>query len=137
MKKKLLALLVATGILSNTMAGTAFAYTERVNWNTYYTGPGAADPTAIVELTYKNYWTNNMKATSVTGANASVKVSGLNIKLYDIPTGRNVNYYKFTASSMGLKQFRPFAISGEPVYGRYQCESAGDSTYYSQGYIEY
>ena len=62
------------------MAGTAFAYTERVYWNTYYTGPGAADPTAIVELTYKNKLTNSTQATSVTGANASVTVSGINIK---------------------------------------------------------
>ena len=137
MKKKILAILVATGILSSTMAGTAFAYTERVYWNTYYTGPGAADPTAIVELTYKNNWTNNMKATSVTGANAKVDVSGVNIKLYNIPTGRNVDYYKFTASSMGLKQFRPIAKSVIPQKGKYQCASAGDSTYYSQGYIEY
>ena len=136
MKKKILAILVATGILSSTMAGTAFAYTERVYWNTYYTGPGAADPTAIVDLPYKNVYTNRAKATSVTGANASVTVSGVNIKLYDIPTGRYTTY-TFSASSMGTKQFRPCAVSGEPVYGRYQCKSNGTSSYYSQGYIEY
>ena len=118
------------------MSGTAFAYTERVYWNTYYTSPSAADPTAIVELTYKNKLTNSTQATSVTGANASVTVSGVNIKLYDIPTGRYTTY-TFSASSMGMKQFRPFAISGTPEKGKYQCKSVGSSTYYSQGYVKY
>ena len=136
MKKKILAILVATGILSSTMAGTAFAYTEKVDWITYYTGPGAAAPTAIVELTYKNKLTNSTQATSVTGANASVTVSGINIKLYDIPSGRYTTY-TFSASSMGMKQFRPFAISGTPEKGKYQCKSVGSSTYYSQGYVKY
>lgn len=112
------------------------AYAEETEWNTYYTGQGAAYPTAIVSLTYKNPISNYVKATSVTGSGAKVTVSGVNVNMYGIPQGRYMTY-TFTASSLATYQFRPYSKSGTITKGNYMCASSGNSTYYSSGKLWY
>lgn len=112
------------------------AYAEETEWNTYYTGPGAAYPTDIVSLTYKNAYSNYVQAKSVTGSGAKVVVSGVNVNMYDIPQGRYMTY-TFTASDMTKHQFRPYSKSGDIKKGTYMCASSGNTTYYSSGNIWY
>lgn len=112
------------------------AYAKETEWNTYYTGPGAAYPTDIVSLDYNIFLTHYVKAESVTGNGAKVTVSGINVNMQDIPQGKYMTY-TFTATSLNTYKFRPLSKSGSIDYETYMCASSGNSTYYSSGKIGY
>ena len=133
---KKLGVLVACLSLISLVSINAHAEDSKAEWNTYYTGPGAAYPTDIVSYKYNNPFTNYVQAKSVTGSGAKVVVSGVNVNMYDIPQGRYVSY-TFTASNMTRHAFRPVSKSGTVTKGTYMCASSGNSTYYSSGELWY
>ena len=135
MRKKILVMLTTVSLMCSMMVGNAWAVQS--NWNTYYTGPGAAHATDVIKIPYNNVSTHYVQATYISGTNAKVTVSGWNINMRDVTTDMNRTYTFRSSNISSVYSYHAVSRSGVLDSEQYKCASAGLGAYYTRGCVKY
>lgn len=138
--KKLMCGIMVTVLAMSSMSVTKTEATEKKEWHVYYRSEGAYSKSCTRRMTYQHTRSHYAVITSITGAgkNKYATVRGVNIRLYDVPKGKYVEYYTLKETVKSVL-FRPYPVNGEPSNSTFLIDSGADlnGAYIIDGYIEW